>query len=327
MPSVNPPWLTPELRSCYEGINLKLTQQTRPSFTDANVIETPKMLGSGFFNTVFEVQLRSPNGTKADAVFKPLSSSDNGWVARETGIPLENPQIAMRNIATADYAKALGFDVIPHTSIGFLTMPTNQGGTGTPALGLVMERAAGEAAAVSSLKTLQLPEVIREVTKLQLLDHLTGQGDRHADNYFVHVEQDGPVKVTGIDNDQCFGKKLTDPEGIRHTGHLNCGFRGTGLPPVVDYEMAIAINSLTPGQLDAMLGDKLSEPEVDAAKQRLVGVQEHIVRLQEKGLVIDPHQWSESHLLKDISPENSYAVRELSAGLQNAEPRQSDNRW
>ena len=53
--------------------------------------------------------------------------------------------------------------------------------------------------------------MIRELTKLQLLDQLTGQGDRHRGNYFVDIQGSGnkvTVKVTGIDNDLCFGSKI-----------------------------------------------------------------------------------------------------------------------
>jgi hypothetical protein len=319
--------LNPGTRHLYERLNLRVTPHTSPAFTDAHVLGEPKKLGSGAFNTVFAVQLRNPGGTRFDAVFKPLSLTEKGWVSTETGIPLDNPQIAMRNIATATYASALGFDVIPDTRVALLKTPSDQADPSTPKLGLVMQRAAGETAAKSTASTLDRPAVAREVTKLQLLDHLTGQGDRHGENYFVNVDPDGRVKVTGIDNDQCFGEKLTHPEGIRFTGHSKCGFRGTALPPVVDHEMAIAITNLTPADVEAMLGDKLSRGEVRAANQRLAGVKRHIAELEQKGLVIHPDHWQNSHVKKLLTPENSYVARDAYAVFQNAEGRQAQAQW
>lgn len=82
-------------------------------------------------------------------------------------------------------------------------------------LGLIMERARGKPALHTDVDTLGRADVCAQVMKLQLLDHLTGQTDRNHENYFIDIGPDGQVKVTGIDNDQCFGQKLTDPAGIQ----------------------------------------------------------------------------------------------------------------
>jgi hypothetical protein len=172
------------------------------------------------------------------------------------------------------------------------------------------------------------PQVLREVTKLQLLDHLTAQGDRHSSNYFVHVDAKGGIKVTGIDNDQCFGEKATDPESIRFgKGPDRQGFRGSSLPPVVDHEMAIAINSLTTEDLQAMLGDKLSRGEVSAAKMRLEGVQKHIANLESQGFVIAPSEWGDPAVKQRLLPGNSYAQREISYAQRHAVPLAAPAPW
>ncbi|HUG21033.1 hypothetical protein [Piscinibacter sp.] len=215
----------------------------------------------------------------------------------------------MRNLATSAYAKALGFDVVADTQMGFMT--TGQENVPGPQLGLVMERARGHEACKWQGAVHSHPHVMRETMKLQLLDHLTGQGDRHPSNCFIDVRPDGRVKVTGIDNDQCFGARLTDPAGIRNTHDPNAGYRGTGLPPVVDRQMADTIMNLTQNDVVKMLGNKLSEPEVNAALSRLSGVQQHVAQLHSQGLVLDATQWGQvSHLL---TADNSYIGRELAA--------------
>jgi hypothetical protein len=301
--------LPANLGRLYRELNLKVTEDTRPAYTNANLMARPTRLGSGAFNTVFAVKLKKPDGTKLDGVFKPLGNVEKGWVAAATGIPRHDPQIAMRNIATLAYAQKLGIDVIPETRVAVLD--TGPGQVEGSKLGLVMERARGKPAADAHIALFNRADVCAEVTKLQLLDHLTGQGDRHCDNYFIDIGQDGKAKVTGIDNDQCFGSRLTDPNGIRYADNrTNYGFRGTSLPPVVDTEMAAKIHALTPNDLREMLGNKLSEAEVQAAIARHEGVKEHINVLARQGRIIPPSEWSRPAITKLLTADNSYVGRE-----------------
>jgi hypothetical protein len=256
---------------------------------------------------------------KFDGVFKPLSPPDmtrthrveRGWVASRTGIDLYDPQIAMRNLATCDVAQLLGFNVVPHTEIGSRTPPPpppNQ----PPQLGLVMSRAQGKQGAKSPDALFGNPDVRREVTKLQLLDHLVGQGDRHGNNYFIHVDSNGKATVTGIDNDQCFGKDLHDPNGIaRGPGEESRGFRGTLLPPVIDTEMAKAFEDMTPESLEATLTGKLNPAEIAAAKDRLAGIKQHIATLRSTGMIIRPDQWGSERVANALNSSNSYVARDL----------------
>jgi hypothetical protein len=290
----------------YQGLNLKVTPDTLPTFTNANLVGKPAKLGSGAFNTVYAVQLEKPGGGMLNGVFKPLGNEERGWVAAATGIPSDNPQIAMRNIATLAYAQKLGIDVIPDTRVAVLA--TDLDG---PKLGLVMERATGKPAAETDAAVFDRADVRAEMTKLQLLDHLTGQGDRHGQNFFIDTAANGRAKVTGIDNDQCFGARLTDPNGIRYgKGRAQYGFRGTSLPPVVDSEMAAKIKSLTHDDIRAMLGDKLSGPEVGAAIARHEGVKRHIAKLEAENLVIRPEDWNKPHVTELLNARNSYVGRE-----------------
>lgn len=297
----------------YRAVNLKIAPQTLVTHTDAQLLEKPQRLGSGAFNTVYAVKYRGRDGRPLDAVFKPLQARGDGWASDLSGIDLDNPQTAMRNLATVDVGKALGFNVVPETHIGLMTLPTPRKGEKGPQLGLVMARAPGQSA-WKGAALLRDPAVVREVTKLQLLDHLVGQGDRHSGNYFISRDGHGRVKVTGIDNDQCLGLRLTHPEHIQHTTHgFGKGFWGTKMPPVLDSEMADSIRSLTPGSLKAILGDKLTAAEVDAAVSRLGHMQRHVDSLEERRLIIQPDQWGSAEVQKLLTPENSYAARDRPA--------------
>ena len=88
------------------------------------------------------------------------------------------------------------------------------------------------------------------------------------------------------------------------------GFRGTGLPPVVDTEMERSINALTKNDIIQMLGDKLSEDEIKAALDRHEGVKQHIAQLRAEDMIIEPTQWGDMDVQFLLTPENSYVGRD-----------------
>jgi hypothetical protein len=286
----------------YKRLNLRITPDTLPAFTNIDVLERPQEI----FNNVYEVKLKNSDGSVFDGVFKPLSKTETGGVAAATGIPKDDPQTAMRNLATVSYAKKLGFDVIVDTRLALIDTGR---GVADPDLGLIMERAAHRYPVGEEWGSIwRRADVCVELTKLQLLDHLTGQGDRNHNNYFINIEPNGRAKVIGIDNDLCFGKDLTDPAGIRERNAEDF-FRGTGLPDVVDTEMEHAINALTSRDIRLMLADKLSGAEIQAAIARHQGVKDHIAKLRANGQVIEPSEWGDLEVQRRLTKENSYLGR------------------
>ncbi|MDA8453819.1 hypothetical protein M4R22_03490 [Acidovorax sp. GBBC 3334] len=299
----------------YTRLNLKMTDDTMPAFTNAQVLQTPTRLGEGRSNTVYEVEIQNTDGAAMAAVFKPLvheppDPAEWSAVARLTGISREDPQTAMRNLATVAYARKLGFHVVTDTRVALINIGQDPF---EPALGLVMERAQGRPAEEVEARTLVQANVCAEVMKLQLLDHLTGEADRHDKNYFIHVGQDGRAKVMGIDNDNCFGAELTAPDGAQPDleDPQRRAFHGTALPPVVDTDMERAILALTEEDIRSMLDDKLNDAEIAAAIQRYQGVRQHLTGLRDTGGVIEPHEWGRPDVLQRLTPANSYLGREL----------------
>ncbi|MCW1838990.1 hypothetical protein [Prosthecomicrobium hirschii] len=298
----------------YRSLDIPITPETvTGTFSESSRTGKVEQLGSGACNTVYKTQFKLDGGKTFDGVFKPLAANDpnrshrpeHGWVAKQTGVNQYNPQIALRNLATCSVANALKFDVVPHTEIGFTDIGKGE------TLGLVMARAQGKQAASTPREVFDNPEVRREIVKLQLLDHLVGQGDRHANNYFINVDKGtGKVTVTGIDNDQCFGKNLTDPNGIAqgYEDH-NDGFRGTTLPPVIDSDMARAFETMTKEGLAASMKG-LRPSEISAAQDRLQAIKDHIGELRTKGRVIDPDKWGDKDVMKRFNSDNSYLGRD-----------------
>lgn len=116
----------------------------------------------------------------------------------------------------------------------------------------------------------------------------------------------------GIDNDQCFGEKLTAPADARYADDSQHRLlEGVGLPPVVDTDMERAIEAMTEDDIHSMLGNKLNTAEIAAALQRYRGLKAHIVQLREQNLVIDPKDWETPQVQALMTPQNSYLARDL----------------
>lgn len=147
------------------------------------------------------------------------------------------------------------------------------------------------------------PVLRMELTRLQWLDALTGQVDRHGHNYFVNKGLDGHLHVTAIDNDLSFGKNTvhadqvnnapTRESGARRPDPGGMALKGGKLPQVVDRQTYTALMHLTNQDLQAELGGLLTPEEVQATESRLNDIQLHLAHLARTGRVVDDVQdWS-----------------------------------
>ncbi len=291
---------------------LKLDTRSPPIWcNEKHQVGDLEPLAKGNYSSTYAVQYRRDGGGLFNAVFKPVIVSHEAGTrgpgsAEGLGIPYGDPQYVKRNLATCAIAKKLGFDVVPETYVGVAKVD------GERRPGIVMERAKGASAKDvhdTDVSKFDDPKVAREIIKLQLLDHLTGQTDRHHNNYFIHQEGSA-VRVTGIDNDLCFGKFPTDPNGIASDSKHSCVFVGRRMPPVLDSHMAAAIEGIELRDLDDILGKQFTSEEVSAAKSRLTGMKAHVQALRDAtpSGIVDPEDWA-SHMDK-LDVGNSYVGRD-----------------
>lgn len=305
----------------YKRLGIPITRETMVTHhTDEYSLGQMEKVGSGAFNTVSCGRYTQPSGVVEEGIFKPLSPDavERGWVAAMIGIDRQRPQIANRNLATLAVARELGFDVVTDCKIG-----VRRDEDGVLQLGLVMSRASGQSASDAAPEVFEDPEVMREITKLQILDQIVGQGDRHGGNYFIdrRVDHEGKikVKVTGIDNDQCLGKHPSDPREIAFRyDRKHEGFRAVLPPQVIDSDMKKAILGLSSDRLRALLADKVSPDEVRAAVSRLDVMHRYVALLGERSRVISVDDWNgngrptwgRGKNAYPVSKDNSYFVRD-----------------
>lgn len=156
------------------------------------------------------------------------------------------------------------------------------------------------------------PGLRRELVKLQLLDALTAQGDRHGGNYLIRRDETGRFTgLSAIDNDQAFGTAIKNPDEL-HNGIL--GLRGVKLPPVVDEGMKAAFENLSDAQLREVLTGLLPEAEIAAAITRLHVIQDYLAGGPPPVVlgIDDPDAWGAEEVgLALHDPTTSYVGRDL----------------
>lgn len=169
------------------------------------------------------------------------------------------------------------------------------------------------------------PELRAGLNRLQWLDILTGQIDRHAGNYFVSHDSDGAPHVHAIDNDLAFGAKFHTVEELTSSQHV------CKLPELVDLATCEALERLRPEQLPALLGGLLSEAEIQATAERLGDIHVQLAKLRSEQAVIGaersapggPLGWrgpEANRRLGIIDPPVSFQLSAKIAELERAEP-------
>jgi hypothetical protein len=152
----------------------------------------------------------------------------------------------------------------------------------------------------------------RNMVRLQMLDTLCMQVDRHLNNFFIaptNANENQISRVEGIDNDLAF---LPEGEIIGFGFFLPNFLRtdGTTTLPVVDAEMADAILALTPATLLLAIGDSIPAEERTALIGRLKKMQDALIATREERphIFIKKEDWGKDTLrrLQDKSYANYY---------------------
>lgn len=238
--------------------------------------------------------LRRASELPAEATEKEKDASDVEYMFAtiDAGIDPADAHMASRNVAMHRLDKLLDAGVIARAEFALYNS-----GEGI-VKGSYMDKAKGKSADQLLNPMLDDIEAGREesfdvndpsfqqaMSRLQLIDTLAMQVDRHVGNFFIHRDEFGNVlSVTGIDNDMAFGAQ-TDLES-KHKEY-------PGLSKLVDKELAERIIALKPDELRMLMEDLLSPAEVDALIDRLIKLQTHLRK--ESTRLLEKHEWSQVH--------------------------------
>ena len=175
---------------------------------DGKNVTGAKTLGSGNYNTVTLVTVKDGS----EWVFKPELAGRLTAPNSPLNIGMNvNQEMTRVNLAVQTTANALELDdIMVKTSVG-----THNG-----QFGMFMEKAPGVTgkefkksgkSELSQMNDADFGKVVggmmRKLNRLQWFDIITGQGDRHADNYMINVNKGVPpsVDIKAIDNDASYG--------------------------------------------------------------------------------------------------------------------------
>jgi hypothetical protein len=293
---------------------VRLEDCTFGTHNDKSVARANEKAGAGACNTV--ACLTYKNGQ--ELFFKPemraerpiadsKQEQDPLWAI---GIDRGNPRYGNRNIASRAVADAFGMDVLPQASFA---MHNGK-------LGLLMERAEGAPPVGKQWDPVQpwhgapTPEMEAnlhsQLNSLEWCDLLTGQTDRHAQNYHVKVEGDA-VKVTGIDNDRAFGSKeryILDGPMARY------GIQSVGTPKLIDKQTLKKLKQMDFAEalLPKLVG-LLTKEELDASEKRFNGAKAAAMQLDPQFVVDDWKTWRSP--APDLKTATEYLAEQRSGSL------------
>ncbi len=248
-------------------------------FTKKDTVETVK---SGKFNGIALCDIKN-------------NSNEDGGYGKKT-------DVTKRNVATSRMAALLGLSGLVQDS---KTVKVKDKASGKTYRGNLMEFANGdEAKGVAKQKSDELvkktdnieerlkeaqsmfaPSVQKELSSLQVLDYLCGQGDRHRGNYFLEKdENDKYAHVHGIDNDMSFstGVDFSMSDMDSKAGFVQVHMRyvvdekGNLAIPYMDRQLAKNILHTKPDMIRFALKDLLEPKYIENTIERFLKVQKAI---------------------------------------------------
>ena len=260
-------------------------------------------LGEGNFNKVYKVTFRDGSV----GVFKPgnpldLAAKGRPAVSKFAGIAELQPRYEARNVASARLDELLG--------AGLLVKAEFHEHNGS--MGILMEQVQGkslqkfvEDVEDNTGRKHDFPMALhRDVNRMQLLDAVTGQLDRHDLNVMVETDSAGNyVRLKGIDNDTSFGAdpEYNELEDFRNWAYdvdlwnymgqyqtnIFAAANNSGLPPVADAELAARLRA--PGFADKArdsVEGLLTAEETERLGERLHQIRDHLDALERKGMLV-----------------------------------------
>jgi hypothetical protein len=284
------------------------------SFTQGTMVLNDKMAtgdtGEGGINTVeFFKQGRREGAFKEDKshILTPEelgpeasdkereAAKKESGITQDFGIDMQDARLAKRNVAMYRLDQMLSAGVIAKAELAIYQSPDGQAVQGS-----FMEKAkGGQAGSMGKNGSLakggqggngivDVDDAIlqRSLSRLQLIDTLAMQADRHQGNCFINYDDSGKVLgVTGIDNDMAFGTR-TAIDKMRQ--------EYPALSKFVDQELAERILALNPEDLELAMLDLLSPGEIGALLSRLTKLQAYLGKLNSDGKLLDPGQWNQA---------------------------------
>lgn len=220
------------------------------------------------------------------------------WMLDIYGVKQDDVALGNRSIAMSRLDSLLGAGVIARTEralqgdkLGTWMADASQHG------GMAMV----DALSADRIDPMSDGNLARLLSRLQLIDAIAGQIDRHSGNYFVHFDANGKVEsITGIDLDMSWVSAQGDEKNqFKIDENVD---KYPGFSRFCDKELAEKIIAMEPSDLQSILAPLIEPKAIAAAVGRLIALQAKLTELKNQGALLEPHEWTD-HVLADIKKD------------------------
>ena len=255
---------------------------------------------AGGVNTVAEHQLDSDYSGYFKEDKAEITSEAETNQAIDMGIPMQDPKFAYRSVAMYRIDQLLGGNIIARTE--FATQKKHKGTISAKAKGTKM----GDLRKQGGVD-MDDPVLQRSLSKLDMIDAICFQIDRHEGNLYIQTNINGDVTgVTGIDNDMAFPSKDTKTDKFKKVTTKLESF--AGVSRYFDKEMAEMILALDENDLASVLNGLLSNAEIDFTVERLRDLKSKITTAKQNGDLLNPNQWNAVTALAQKTQGSGYVA-------------------
>ena len=228
------------------------------------------------------------NKPVVDASARHKVTFDEYGLTRDYGMSPDDPHFARKATASSRIDKLLGTNVLAETHMATKKVD------GKKVTGSFQKAAEGkefgetdkvlnkhkETDPTDGKLSMADQKLLREMSKLTLVDALCGQIDRHGNNIFVQQNEKGNLKgLKGIDHDLSFPTKNFDITKMTN--------KYKGLSKHMDRDAAEMLLALEPAVLRGVLKDLLTEEEIQATIERLEALKAEIKKM----ILVDRKGW------------------------------------
>lgn len=190
-----------------------------------------------------------------------------------------------------------------------------------------------------AVKRIVAPSVQKELSSLQVLDYICGQGDRHDGNFFMQRqgtnENDSVIShITGIDNDNSFStgvdleaetrKRKMAASKLKMVVDSNDDL----IIAHIDEQLAENIRNLTEDEIKLAISDLIEPKYIQLTLERFRKVKRAVEKEFDKGedsKIVRNNQWNEK--THDDFMKNTRLYREIVMPLRNAEVKGDDSQY
>ncbi len=184
-----------------------------------------------------------------------------------------------------------------------------------------------------------IASLAKELTKLEWIDALTGQVDRHEENYlFAFDPISFQAKITGIDNDASFSKGMigvgkaettslgvttvTDFSDELQPNEINklrgvFGFNQIFKPLFISQDIYDKLHEIDEDDYKRLLTERIGKTEVDSAILRLRDAKQYAHTLKVDGLCFAEHEWNSPKLFCALHEAMEYQEAHLQTQQKN----------